>query len=187
MPGEGKYSNYLDKMPDEKSGGISSAKLVLLKKLFPTAPSLNKDDVLKRALENLTPAEQNTPDPAFANLNGKVNLNYAGSPNLNDVKFNSPGGPSTPYTPDIRSPGSAVPVDQLGSTDTTSINTNLKPASGDPDVAPADFHKNYVPGTLDSGTKSPALQTEKVASKVELGKSLPVSNMDDNSGGEIYK
>lgn len=184
MSGEGKYSNYRDTIPGPQNGGTSETKLAFLDAAFKGGPSLKKDDVLKRAKALLSPPVQVDGWGLFPG--GKVSLDYAGSPNLNDVKFAKPGDPSTPFTPDVRSPGTVVPVDQLGSVDTNVVTTNLEPVSGDPGNKISDFAPNYIPGAPGTGTKSPSVFSEKVSSQT-LGTQSSTSTLTDNSGGEIYK
>jgi hypothetical protein len=184
MPGQGKYTNYSDKIPGPDQGGTSAGKLTFLSKLFPGGPKLDIKTVIDAAKKFLTPAVQDTPDLSFPGQ--KVNLNFADAPSLSDVKFKNPGDPSTPFTPDVRSPGSAVAADQLGDTSTDSIQTNLIPVAGDPGVNVNDFAPNYVPGGPGTGTKSPSATSTQVSSKV-LGENLPASTGIDGSGGEIYK
>jgi hypothetical protein len=184
MPGQGKYTNYSDGIPDAAHGGTSQEKLTFLSKLFPGGPKLDIQSVIAAAKKFLTPSVQTTPDLSFPGQN--VSLDFAGAPSLSDVKFKNPGDPSTPFTPDVRSPGSAVPADQLGDTSTDSIQTNLVPVSGDPGVNVNDFAPNYVPGGPGTGTKSPDATSTQISSKT-LGETLPASTGIDGSGGEIYK
>ena len=184
MSGEGKYSVYEDTIPGPQSGGTDPKKIAFLSEVFKGGPSLNKDEVLKRAKELLTPPVQKDGMGVFPG--GQVSLDYSGAPDLNDVKFSKPGDPSTPFTPDVRSPGSAVPADQLGSVDTSVVTTNVIPASGDPGAKVSDFAPNYVPGAPNTGTKSPELFSQKVSSQT-LGTPGAMSTSTDNSGGEIYK
>lgn len=181
MPGKGKYSNYSDTVPDASQGGTSPAKLAFLSKVFTGGPSLNQADVAARGNDYLVPPVQNG-----NSLFGPVNLNFSDAPDTATVQWGKPGDPSTPYTPDVRSPGSAVPADQLGSTDPASIQTNVTPRDGNPDVSPAAFAPNYVPGSPNSGTKSPAVYAKKIADTLTIGKELPKSTVVDSSGGEIY-
>ena len=181
MPGRGKYSNYSDTIPDASQGGTNPAKTAFLSKLYSAGPSLKQADVADRGNEYLVPPTQ-TGNSMF----GPVHLDFSDSPDKASVQWTKPGDPSTPYTPDVRSPGSAVPADQLGSTDTTSVQTNLSPRDGNPDVSAAAFAPNYVPGNPTSGTKSPSVYAKKIADTLTLGKELPKSTVTDSSGGEIY-
>lgn len=183
MPGKGKYSNYSDTIPSPDKGGTNPSKLAFLSKVFPGGPSMKQSDVVSRANANLIPSVQQADVQMFG---GPVSLDYAGSPNLAEVAWAKPGDPSTPYTPDVRSPGTAVPVDQLGSTDSTSIQTNLVPRDGNPDVSTAAFAPNYVPGSPTGGTKSPSVYAKKIADTLTIGSDLPKSAVTDSSGGEIY-
>lgn len=183
MPGKGKYSNYSDTIPSSDKGGTNPAKLAFLSKLYSSGPSLTQADVTSRANDNLIPSVQQSDLQMFG---GPVSLDYTGAPNLSDVTWSKPGDPSTPYTPDVRSPGTAVPVDQLGSTDTTAIQTNMNPRDGDPGIKTSDFSPNYVPGGPAGGTKSPSIYAKKIADTLSLGKELPKSTVTDSSGAEIY-
>lgn len=173
MPGQGKYSNYSDTIPDQNKGGTSKSKLDLLKNLFKGGPDIDKKSVLQRAKDFLTPGKQD-PDPGL--FPGGVDMLYGNAPNLEDVKWKNPGDPSTPYTPDVRSPGSAVPVDQLGNVDTSAVSTNLNPQSSDPGVAPGDFSHTIV-GT--DTTRSPDVFSKKISAN-------DVENVPTGMG-ELYK
>lgn len=181
MPGQGKYSNYADTLSTE-----DNARIGFLGKVFSGSPSLAMKDVIARAKAYLVPAKQTGAD-TLQFPSGEVDLNYTASPDISAVAWGKAGDPSTPYTPDVRSPGSSVPLDQLGNTDTTSISTNLSPKDNKPDDL--DFKPNYTPGQVGSGTRSPANAVGFVTDKNEagLGGALPASTNADTSGGEIYK
>jgi len=183
MPGQGKYSNYSDTL-----GGEDKARVGFLGKLFSGGPSMAKPDVIARAKAFLVPASQRPPD-AVAWGTEAVDMSYVGSPDISKVGWSKPGDPSTPYTPDVRSPGSAVPQELLGSTDTTSISTNVSPKDVNPDVSYAAFKPNYVAGVVGGGTRSPAEAATFVKGQgSNLGKSLPESDVvGKGAGGEIYK
>lgn len=180
MSGQGKYTNYSDNIPEPSQGGTSSSRLQFLKSLFKGGPDLSMKAVIDRAKSFLVPSAQPA-DPTI--YGGPVDLDYKNAPNLEDVKWSKPGDPSTPYTPDLRSPGVAPNVD-LGSTDTVMV--NLTPADGDPNIAPGTISPNYVVANPDSGTKSPNVTSAKVSSQ-ELGTSGVSSVVTNNSAGEIYK
>ena len=96
-----------------------------------------------------------------------VDLDFKGSPNLDDVKWTNAGDPANPYTPDISSPGPG----KTAGTD----------KADDPGITPADIHPNYVPGAPGTGTKSPSATTPKVVKANELGTGAPLGD----SGGNI--
>lgn len=90
-----------------------------------------------------------------------VNLKYTGTsstpvPNLEDVKWNSPGDPANPYVPDLSSPGP-------GRTD--GIEKDV-----DPQIEYKDVKPTYVPGGSNLNTVSPDASSPTVAGVI--GKTL---------------
>lgn len=182
MPGQGKYSNYADTLSTE-----DNKKVGFLGKLFSSGPAMDKKSVVDRAKVFLIPTTQEGADPQLWGNGGIVSLTYGDAPEISKVAFSKAGDPSTPYTPDVRSPGTSVPIDQLGSLDTVSI--NLQPQSGNPDVNYNFFKPNYVAGGAGSNTRSPGEAADFISgqSHKAMGNSLPASTVLDGSGAEIYK
>lgn len=180
MSGQGKYTNYSDKIPGPDAGGTSSAKLDFLGKLFKGAPDLSMKAVLDRAKMLLTPSTQKADVTTFG---GNVDLDYKGAPNMADVKWKNPGDPSTPYTPDIRSPGPAAGIEL---SNMNSVVTNVTPHDQDPSLKVSDLAPNYIVGAPGTGTNSPNLASPKVAAQ-ELGSSQQSVITGAGSDGEIYK
>lgn len=108
MPGQGKYTT-VEVPTTEYAKGSSGTNI--LKSLFKTSPlyggnpTLNMDTVEKLAAiasENLIPSVQHG-DPL---LYPEVSLDYAGSPDVPNIPVNAGGGdPSTPWSPNLNSPG----------------------------------------------------------------------------------
>lgn len=158
MSGQGKYTVYAPE---------SNSKNTLLSKLFPNSPTSNfvgneidyRKIVIDTANAKLIPTSQD----ADQYLGGKVNMDYAGSPDLTKIKWDSAkfgfnetvtnsGGPANPYTPDLSSPGP-------GKTDGTD-------KSVDPVISAEDVKPTYVPGGPNTGTKSPAEYAKKIATQI---------------------
>ena len=172
--GKGKYSIYSDTVPDKQ-------KQSFLDSLFAGRPSLALADVVARAKAYLTAPVVNHPDTIL--WPNPINMQFGEAPDLTKVQWAKSGDPSTPYTPDVRSPGPAAGI-QLDST--TAVQTNVIPNASKPDSAASDtsrFAPHHVPGT--DTTVSPNTTSAKVGASDFT--SISASNTQDKSGGELYK
>ena len=169
MSGTGKYTQYAPPTSDKNT---------LLNKLFHSSDATEKpivqdlvgkendarDAVVAIAKAQLTPAHQAGDLGYFPS---GVDLNFAGAPKTEDVKWALAGDPANPYAPDISSPG---PGKTLGSD-----------KSADPQIKVTDLKPTYVPGAPGTGTKSPAATNAKIVAANLLG----VSGKLGDSGGNV--
>lgn len=169
MSGTGKYTQYAAQASDKNN---------LLNKLFhsddateqpPTQDLVGKENdvreaTVKLALSVLTPAHQ---AGDLGHFPSGVDLNFAGAPKTEDVKWSLAGDPANPYAPDISSPG---PNKTEGSDKST-----------DPEIKVTDLKPVYVPGAPGTGTKSPAATNAKVVAANLLG----VNGKLGDSGGNV--
>lgn len=171
MSGTGKYTTYAPTKSD---------KTVLLKKLFGNGPTGDGvgtlppsmvvdapkviDAVVATAKANLTPAHQMGDVDMFGT---GVDLNFAGAPKTEDVKWTLAGDPANPYSPDITSPGP-------GKTDGVD-------KAADPQIKTTDLKPTYVPGAPGTGTKSPAVTNAKIIAANLLG----TTATKGDSGGNV--
>lgn len=169
-PGKGIHINYPNtNMPDAQHGGTNPEKIDFLRKLYSTGPDMSLKAVLERAKEYLdVPRYQDAPD-------------------ITSVAWGKPGDPSSPYTPDIRAPGMAVSVEELGSTDTTSIKTGFTLPSDAPSIKGDELVKvlapNLIPGAPGTATRSPKETSVKIDAGTSLGADYPTNPL----GTELYK
>jgi len=169
MSGTGKYTTYAPPASDKNT---------LLNKLFHSPDATEKpivqdlvgkendarDAVVAIAKANLTPAHQAGDLGYFPS---GVDLNFAGAPKTEDVKWTLAGDPANPYAPDITSPGPGK--------------TNGSDKSADPQIKTTDLKPTYVPGAPGTGTKSPAATNAKIIAANLLG----VNGKLGDSGGNV--
>lgn len=170
-PGSGRYTTYVP---------VASARNKLLRDLFnKKAPNdagvfygkvdqTDNTDAAKAAVARATAPVVNGVGgilPSDGQQSGDlgmfptgVALGYGEAPNLNDVKWTSPGGPAVPYAPDVSSPG---PGRTLG------VEKDV-----DPKLTVADLKgETYVPGAPGTGTVSPSSTAPTIGSTA-IGKPL---------------
>jgi hypothetical protein len=169
MSGTGKYTVYAPPASDKNT---------LLNKLFHSADSVQKpivqdlvgketdarDAIVALGKTHLAPAHQAGDLGYFPS---GVDLNFAGAPKTEDVKWALAGDPANPYAPDITSPGP-------GKTDGTD-------KASDPQIKTTDLKPNYVPQAPGTGTKSPAATNAKIVAANLLG----VAGKLGDSGGNV--
>lgn len=169
MSGTGKYTQYAPPANDKNT---------LLNKLFHSADATEKpivqdlvgkendahDAVVAIAKAALTPAHQAGDLGYFPS---GVDLNFAGAPKTEDVKWTLAGDPANPYAPDITSPGPGK--------------TKGSDKSVDPQIKTTDIKPTYVPGAPGTGTKSPAATNAKIIAANLLG----VAGKLGDSGGNV--
>ncbi len=169
MSGTGKYTQY---------AAPASDKNTLLNKLFhsgdateqpPTQDLVGKENDVRELTVNiakalLTPAHQ---AGDLGHFPEGVDLNFAGAPKTEEVKWKLAGDPSNSYAPDISSPGP-------GKTDGSD-------KSVDPEIKVVDLKPTYVPGAPGTGTKSPAATNAKIVAANLLG----VNGKLGDSGGNV--
>src|SRR5262249_33666055 len=107
MSGTGKYTQYAPPASDKNT---------LLNKLFHSSDAtekpvvqdlVGKEDDARKAIVDIAKA-QLTPAHQAGDLGyfpSGVDLNFAGAPKTEDVKWALAGDPANPYAPDISSPG----------------------------------------------------------------------------------
>lgn len=117
MPGQGKYTQYEPLKVDKASKGSSSS--TRLQKLFNTPARVNvTTEIHKNANAFLLAVGNKGVQIGDPNqFKSGVSLDYAGAPDLNDVATGGKGLPSTPYTPNLTSPGEASGVSPNGQVD----------------------------------------------------------------------
>lgn len=161
MSGKGKYTKYVAE---------KSAKRSFMERLFKNSPlaDLNQEQAAaaraKQGNEILIPNLQEG-DPSYFPQGVRLDFAHPNAPDLSTVKWTRPGDPSTPYFPDLTSPGPG-PDGQV----------NTTPNDVDPEISIDDVKKNYVPGTLGmqanggTGTVSTKETSKKIADNTDLGK-----------------
>lgn len=185
-PGSGKHTYFSDTIPDANAGGTSPDRINYLRRMYSSGPSMVKSDVISR-VHKLLEEDLKSPNNDF----GSDYVSFAGAPNLLEVKWNNPGDPATPFTPDTRAPALKVPVDQLGSTSTVRITTSFDPPEGE--VKANDVIAQLMPSVSDVNKvpiTSPHMTAPKVNDGTQIGKSNPVNypEADITKGGmELYK
>lgn len=169
MSGSGKYTQYAPPASDKNT---------LLNKLFHSGDAVEKpivQDLVGKendaraaivaiAQQQLTPAHQAGDLGYFPS---GVDLNFAGAPNLADVKWVNAGDPANSFTPDISSPGPGK--------------TNGTDKATDPQIKTTDLKPTYVPGAPGTGTKSPTATNAKIVAANLLG----VAGKLGDSGGNV--
>lgn len=189
MAGQAKYTNYAPIQNDISTGGhtppsFGKANYTLLNLLYGTRPDVipltNDPASLKPLMDNanalLTPVAQKA-DPAWFKgglvylnfLNPDPTLSAPDVPNL-DVAAVGPGGPSTPYSPnlsstDISGAGSIEPVSAVV-LETTDIRPNLVVGTDNGTANPAVtslnmYEGNRLPSSLLPGFRPGRTLTER--------------------------
>lgn len=169
MSGTGKYTQYAPPASDKNT---------LLNKLFhsndatekPIVQDLvGKEDDARKAILDIAKAQLQPAHQAgdLGYFPSGVDLNFAGAPKTEDVKWALAGDPANPYAPDITSPGPGK--------------TNGSDKSQDPQIKTTDLKPTYVPGAPGTGTKSPAATNAKVVAANLLG----VAGKLGDSGGNV--
>lgn len=117
MPGQGKYTTYQPVKTDAAAKGQSSSKL--LNKLFnPPAEITDVKNIIDTANKYLLATETNGLQFGDGQqFIGGVSLNYAEAPDLLTVGVGGGGLPSTPFTPNLTSPGPTNGVSPNGQVD----------------------------------------------------------------------
>ena len=163
MPGQGKYKTV--EVPATEYGKGSSG-TAILKKLFKTSPlyggnpTLNietREKLVALAKLKLTPSVQNG-DPM---LYPSVSLDYVDAPDVPNIQVNAGGGdPSTPWSPNLNSPGEGNGADPT------------KVTAMDPEAIPVPSGDNVVG---QGGLVNPKTTSAEDAS-TELGEALPLGS-----------
>lgn len=151
MSGQGKYTVYAPPANDKNT---------LMAKLYPAAPTaelVGKETearvaTVDLARTHLTPAVQQGDMGYFPQ---GVQMDYQGAPDLTTVEWTNAGDPSNGFFPDISSPGP-------GKTDGTDKDS-------DPELRTIDVKPNYVVGSPNGGTTSPATTNAKLVAASLLG------------------
>jgi len=135
------------------TGGIGSANYDSLQKAYPGSPvysgELDDEKVANQYIDIVTDAVVDDLGHAF----GKVDLNYTGAPNLEDVVVGGGGLPGSPYAPNIASPPTGQnPADIPASgVDATKVSQGSgAPFSGDGLANPRDTSRNVSKITIGS-------------------------------------
>jgi hypothetical protein len=117
MPGQGKYTQFAPLKVDASTKGQAST--TRLSKLFNSPPEITSPpDLFKIANAALLATDNGgvqAGDPV--QFPGGVSLTYASAPDLAAVKVGGGGLPSTPYTPNLTSPGEKAGANPAGQTD----------------------------------------------------------------------
>lgn len=117
MPGQGKYTQFAPLKVDTSTKGQAST--TRLQKLFnPPKELTSTDDLFKIANRFLLAVDNNGVQVGDPNqFKSGVSLDYSDAPDLAEVKIGGGGLPSTPYTPNLTSPGEKNGVSANGQTD----------------------------------------------------------------------
>lgn len=133
MPGQGKYTKY-DPQKSDFAKGVSSA--ARLKKLFNSDAELTDTTLLfakanaKLLAKNSNGVQQG--DPQL--FSEGVDLTFSRAPDLSTVKTGGGGLPSTPYTPNLTSPGEVNGVDPTKQADMKISDTKELSVTAQPGV-----------------------------------------------------
>lgn len=146
MPGTGKYGTTYDRLAKKKP---------ILEKLFKSSPeydgSYKHIDLIKVANADLVPDGVQVGDPLLFPTG--VDFSFGGAPDLSSVTTSNQqplkGWPSTPYTPNLMSPGQ----DPAAIGDNVAVNVDPFKVD-DPNLTTTDLKPGIVPGQTDD-TVSP--------------------------------
>jgi len=152
-------------VPPDKKFGASS--YINSKKVFPASPIHTNDitDVERRKY-----FEENVINGIIIGGNGlnTFDLDYSGAPDLATVETGGAGLPSTPYTPNITSPGPG----SLNASDQPVYDGNL---IGNSDLSTPEFGSG-LGGTVSPSKTSKDIARQSVLSDYILGRSYPGSD-----------
>jgi hypothetical protein len=82
-------------------GGLGKSHTANLKAFYDTAPNIIDQDI-KDYYQNILDSSENSDS---GHTFSKVDMNYGGAPNLEDVEVGAGGKPGSPYGPNPASPG----------------------------------------------------------------------------------
>lgn len=162
------YSDTNTKTPSDKK--------ILLGSLFGYAGPSSTE--VQAVAEKYFAAEVAEGDPQYFPA---VHLDYQGfengyGPDVSQVKWTQPGDPSTPYTPDLRSPGNPQLIPQQNAPVAAAIPSDVKEMS---DQAIATTKVLPAPGRLTNGEANPITTGKAIhddaAAGVTFGVSLPAA------------
>lgn len=183
-PGGGRHSYYSDTLP------VRMKPSEAVKAMFPGSPlydgSYGQQQVVDKANEILAAGVIGTGEGGDGNVNYMypegVRMDYQDSPDIREVAWGGAGDPSSPYTPDIRSPG---PADGAALGDMSGDPTvNMSPQDTAPPDAtsPAALKPTLNVDDPLNSTRSPQDTAQLIATGTKLGVVLP-NKLDGNWKG----
>lgn len=183
-PGGGRHSYYPDTLPTRLKPSET------IKKMFATSPqydgSYGQQQIVDTANAILAAGTIGTGGEGNVNymFPEGVKMDYQDSPDIRTVQWTIPGDPSTPYTPDLRSPGVAdgVALNDLDGNPVTNFQS-IESAPGD-EQSVSTLKPTLNVDSPENSTRSPADTSKLIAAGTALGVVLP-NKLDGNWKGTL--